>query len=111
MRTCNKNTNGFNCLVLAINLAIVVNCSADDLVIGHFTATNYGDWISTGTAFNSGPASDGLLPKLQIENARDNQVASSEIEGDAPNGNTHLAAVQDRPKLYFLSHQRRRRRA
>ncbi len=73
-------------LLLIALLGFLVNCSADDLVIGHFTATNYGDWISTGTAFNAGPASDGLLPKLQIENARDNQVASSEIDGDAPTG-------------------------
>ena len=40
----------------------------------------------TGTAFNLGPASDGLLSKLRIENSRDNRVASSEIEGDRPRG-------------------------
>lgn len=40
----------------------------------------------TGTAFNLGPASDGLLARLEIENARDNRVASSEIEGDGPTG-------------------------
>jgi sucrose-6-phosphate hydrolase SacC (GH32 family) len=59
---------------------------ADDLAIGHFGSTNYGDWKLTGTAFNLGPVSDGLLPKLEIENARDNRVASSEIEGDGPTG-------------------------
>jgi sucrose-6-phosphate hydrolase SacC (GH32 family) len=59
---------------------------AENLAIGHFTATNYGDWKTTGTAFAKGPVSDGLLTKLEIGNARDNQVASSEIEGDKPTG-------------------------
>jgi sucrose-6-phosphate hydrolase SacC (GH32 family) len=81
-----KNIYGFNLLVFAVNLAFLVNCSADDLVIGSFGSTNYGDWKMTGTAFNSGPASDGLLPKLEIENAHDNRVISSEIEGDEPTG-------------------------
>jgi sucrose-6-phosphate hydrolase SacC (GH32 family) len=40
----------------------------------------------TGTAFKSGPAMDDLLSKLKIENAADNRVASSEIEGDAASG-------------------------
>src|SRR5882672_3857513 len=86
MRTWLENINGFNWLVLAINLAFLANCGADDLAIGHFGITDYGDWKKTGTAFNSGPASDGLLPRLEIENARDNRVASSEIEGDGPTG-------------------------
>ncbi|HMD53074.1 MAG TPA: 2,6-beta-D-fructofuranosidase, partial [Phycisphaerae bacterium] len=73
-------------LVLAVNLAFLVICSADDLAIGHFGSTNYGDWKLTGTAFNLGPVSDGLLLKLEIQNAADNRVASSEIEGDGPTG-------------------------
>src|ERR1017187_6374135 len=86
MRTCLKTIYGFSLLVLTASLGFLVNCNADDLVIGHFTSTNYGDWKTTGTAFNLGPASDGLLSKLEIENARDNRVASSEIEGDGPTG-------------------------
>jgi fructan beta-fructosidase len=61
-------------------------CRAQDLVIGEFSEANYGTWTKTGTAFNPGPASGGLLAKLEIENARDSRVASSEIEGDGPKG-------------------------
>ncbi len=84
MRNC--QIYGCGLLVSAFHLALVVNCSAGDLRIGKFGSTNYGDWKATGTAFNLGPASDGLLPKLEIENARDNRVASSEMEGDGPTG-------------------------
>ena len=86
MRTCLKTIYGFSLLALTSHLGFLVNCSGEDLAIGHFSSTNYGDWTMTGTAFNLGPASDGLLPKLEIQNARDNEVASSEIEGDGPTG-------------------------
>jgi fructan beta-fructosidase len=86
MRTFLKNIYGFNLLILAVNLASPVHCGADDLRIGNFRSTNYGDWKQTGTAFNPGPALDDLLPKLEIENSPDKAVASSEIEGDGPTG-------------------------
>ena len=86
MKTYLKNTNAFNLLVLAINLAVLVNCSANDLVIGRFDSTNYGDWKLTGTAFKPGPAAGDQLAKSGIENAPDNRVVSSEIEGDGPTG-------------------------
>ncbi len=73
-------------LALTLCLGFPANGCAKDLVIGHFSGTNYGDWKTTGTAFNLGPASDGRLPKLGIENARDNNIASSEMEGDGPTG-------------------------
>ena len=86
MRTLSKSISGFNWLVLAFTLASLGNCSANDLVIGRFGSTNYGGWKQAGTAFKLGPASDGLLAKLEIENAADNRVVSSEIEGDGPTG-------------------------
>ncbi len=86
MKTFWKNICGFNVLVLAVSLASLVNGSAGDLMIGDFRNPNYGDWKMTGTAFNSGPAVDDLLAKLEIENSPDNGVASSEIEGDGPTG-------------------------
>jgi fructan beta-fructosidase len=86
MRACLKTIYGFSLLALTAHLGFLANCSAEDLAIGHFGSKDYGDWKLTGTAFNLGPASDGLLPKLEIENARDNQVVSSEIEGDGPMG-------------------------
>lgn len=75
-----------NALVLAVNLGLLANGSAQDLVIGSFQGTNYGDWKATGMAFNSGPASGELLSRLEIENAPDTAVASSEIQGDGPTG-------------------------
>src|SRR4051812_19553156 len=81
-----KKLLAFTVVAWAAHLASVPNCAAQDLSIGAFTSTNYGDWTATGGAFMKGPASDGLLPRLEIENARDNQVASSEIDGDRPTG-------------------------
>ena len=86
MRTRLKNVCRFSIVAFSIHLIFFINCNAEDLTIGHFGRTNYGDWKLTGTAFNLGPASDGLLPKLEIENSRDNQVVSSEVKGDAPTG-------------------------
>jgi len=80
------DTRGFSLLVLAVILAFLSNCDAEDLMIGHFGKTNYGDWKLTGTAFNSGPTADAQLAGLGIENPRDNQVASSKMEGDGPTG-------------------------
>jgi sucrose-6-phosphate hydrolase SacC (GH32 family) len=73
-------------LIVIIGLSLAFNAGAEDLPIGHFGETNYGNWQATGTAFKLGPASDALLPQLEIENARDNRVASSEREGDGPTG-------------------------
>src|SRR5258708_15763637 len=86
MRPCMKKSCCWGASILTVNLICLATCRADDLPIGHFTRTNYGDWKMTGTAFEKGPASDGLLPKLEIENAPDNRVASSEIDGDGPQG-------------------------
>jgi fructan beta-fructosidase len=77
---------GIQVWVSATLSAFIISCHANDLPIGHFDSNNYGDWTATGTAFKSGPASAGSLGKLGIENPRDNLVASSEIEGDAPTG-------------------------
>jgi sucrose-6-phosphate hydrolase SacC (GH32 family) len=86
MRTCLKNAGCFKVFALAINLTIFPNCKADDLAIGHIGSTNFGDWTSAGTAFNSGPATSDQFAGLGIENARDNQVVSSAIDGDGPTG-------------------------
>jgi fructan beta-fructosidase len=86
MSIYSTDSRTFSLWALAIHLTLLAPCSAGDLAIGHFGGTNYGDWKMTGTAFSLGPAADGLLPKLQIENSRDNRVASSGIEGDRPTG-------------------------
>ena len=73
-------------MVFAAQLTLPGICRAQDLAIGKFGRTDYGDWKATGTAFRSGPATGELLTKLEIENAGDFPVASSEIENDAPTG-------------------------
>jgi len=80
-----KNTCGLSCLALIIHLGLVINCRADDLPVGHFGGTNYGDWTATGTAFQSGPASgDVWMRVLEVENSDGNPVASSEkvVDGE-----------------------------
>jgi len=86
MRTRLINKCGKLAVLVAVNLAWLVNCGAKDLLIGNFGSGNYQDWQVTGTAFNAGPASGELLAKLGIENSRDNRVISSEREGDGPMG-------------------------
>ncbi len=86
MKTCLKNMSFCTLIGSVISLAITVNCNADDIAIGHFGSTDYGDWTVVGTAFNSGPAANARFDKLGIENARDEQVASSAIGGDRPTG-------------------------
>jgi sucrose-6-phosphate hydrolase SacC (GH32 family) len=43
-------------------------------------------WQATGAAFSKGPATGNLIEKLEIRDAPDGPVASSEIDGDAPRG-------------------------
>ncbi len=57
-----------------------------DLPIGSFSGRTYGDWTQTGKAFRKGPASGAQLPQLEIVNAADDAVISSEVEGDRPVG-------------------------
>jgi len=83
MKTFTKKLFCLCVLLLGVHLAV---SGAEDMAIGRFGATDYGDWKATGTAFRLGPATDVLFPKLEIENACDGQVASSEIEGDKPRG-------------------------
>jgi sucrose-6-phosphate hydrolase SacC (GH32 family) len=68
------------------HLGLLLHCGGQDLSIGHFAASDYGDWVRTGRAFNPGPASGEALARLEIENASGNSVASSEMEGDGPTG-------------------------
>lgn len=72
--------------VVMVLHALGLASHADEVPIGRFGTGDYGDWKATGTAFQKGPAAGDLLPKLEIENASDGGVASSEIEGDQPMG-------------------------
>ena len=77
----------------AIGLPLTLGClglfdahGADDLVIADFEGKDYGGWKATGPAFHKGPASGDLLTKLEIEQVSGSGVASSEIDGDQPQG-------------------------
>jgi fructan beta-fructosidase len=61
------------------------HASAAALIIAGFE-NGFGEWRATGRAFGRGPARDGQLTRLEIENARGRGVASSELEGDGPQG-------------------------
>jgi sucrose-6-phosphate hydrolase SacC (GH32 family) len=74
------------CVFVAASMAGLFQCEASDIPIADLRVKGYRNWKMTGSAFNSGPASGALLPKLEIENAPDGFVASSEIEGDKPQG-------------------------
>ena len=53
---CLKNMFAHTLLATTTLICFLENAKAADLPIGHFGTTNYGDWISTGTSFNLGPA-------------------------------------------------------
>lgn len=85
-----KSMNQLSRLWLAILLsgcAITLQAArADDIVIADFESQGYRTWKSTGTAFRRGPAQREQLTALEIENPASSGVASSEIEGDTPQG-------------------------
>ncbi len=76
----------YGLLLAALTLAPSLHAETADLPVGKFGRADYGDWHATGTAFQRGPAADSQFAALEIENAADHQVASSEIEGDGPQG-------------------------
>ncbi|RYD31138.1 MAG: hypothetical protein EOP86_18545, partial [Verrucomicrobiaceae bacterium] len=78
-------------------------------VIADFEGPDYGDWKSTGTAFNAGPASGAALAPLEIVNQAGNGLACSEnfeagngAGNDAPQGRlTSPEFVLERKYLSF----------
>jgi sucrose-6-phosphate hydrolase SacC (GH32 family) len=57
-----------------------------DITIADFDAPGYAAWTPHGGAFARGPALADTVRSLEIENAAGVGVASSELEGDAPQG-------------------------
>jgi fructan beta-fructosidase len=75
------------CLVLMVVVFGQAQLRAADVVIANFNSPSFGNWKATGDAFSKGPVSGvELLRKLEIENSPDAALASSEIDGDAPQG-------------------------
>lgn len=82
--------------------ALTAGVRADELPVGVFGPSGFGDWRKTGTAFEKGPAGEELWEKLEIENANDEAVASSEIDGDGPMGTLTSPDFKiDRPYIAF----------
>jgi fructan beta-fructosidase len=84
MKMFNPYKAGF--LVVLSLQALAHPSDAQEIFISPLGKNDYGDWKATGTAFQKGPASGELLNSLEIQNAADSAVASSEIEGDGPMG-------------------------
>lgn len=86
MKLCYRNYRVLGLVATMSCLSVLVAHCADNLLISDFETGDFRNWQTTGTAFRKGPASGDLLTKLEIENASGTGVASSEIEGDAPQG-------------------------
>jgi len=71
--------------LLALPLVHSLSLAADE-PIGKLRKTDYGNWQADGDAFKKGPVSGDLLKTLEIENAGENPILSSEVEGDGPIG-------------------------
>jgi fructan beta-fructosidase len=76
----------YGVLALSASYNGVLHGQGDDLAIGRFNRADYAGWQATGMAFRPGPASGSSLTRLGIENARDEAVAASGIDGDQPTG-------------------------
>ncbi|BCM93518.1 levanase [Abditibacteriota bacterium] len=76
-------------LVFALAANLMGSCSyaaSNDIVIGDFEGSDHGDWTTIGTAFGNGPALGTRTNQLQIGGVRGNGAASSEFDGDKPQG-------------------------
>lgn len=73
-------------IALAYVLTIQGVSVRDDIVLTRFVNHAYDGWAQTGTAFSRGTAHDESIAKLEIAGAVSNDVVSSELEGDGPQG-------------------------
>lgn len=91
--------------IFALSLLPVAHTAraADDIVIGEFESPSFASWRAEGTAFGNGPATGAQLGRLDIGGARGNGVASSELEGDKPQGRlTSPSFTLERRYLSFV---------
>lgn len=86
MRICDKWISILTVLWLASTATAVEQSERSDDTIADFEEATYPGWTATGTAFKPGPARGKLIVDLEIEGAQGQVVASSEIEGDGPQG-------------------------
>jgi autotransporter-associated beta strand protein len=92
-------------LAALLGLALVFaegGAKAQDIVISTF-GSGYGAWVKTGTAFDQGPATGSEVQALGIQGSPDNSVATSEKQGDGPQGTLTSPAFQiQRDYISFL---------
>jgi fructan beta-fructosidase len=75
MNTLNKPIG----VTLILSFVFTGFAATNDLPIGHFGKDSYGDWKTTGTAFQYGPAlGEEWMRRLEIENDGGQPVISSE---------------------------------
>lgn len=91
---------------LALGFAVAAaftTVSMNDIAISHFSTQGFVGWKQEGDAFRHGPAQGDQLPKLEITNAPDSAVASSEMDGDSPTGTLTSPSFQiERDYISFL---------
>lgn len=80
---------------------------ADDVpqgtVFEDFEAETYGDWVTTGEAFGTGPAAGTLAGQLPVTNYQGERLVNSFLGGDAPQGTlTSPTFTVTEPYLNFL---------
>jgi len=71
-----------------ITAAILLPASslAQDIPLTAFGGKGYGNWNAAGSAFEGGPATGEMITRLEIGNAGNAPVITSEIGGDEPRG-------------------------
>ena len=74
-----------------------------DLVVADFEGETYGDWVVTGDAFGSGPASGALPGQMSVEGFAGKRLVNSFFHGDGSTGRlTSPEFVIERRYLRFL---------
>ena len=94
----------FAAVAVILGLAWTQAQGAEDIVIGDFSGTDYGDWKVTGTAFGAGPTTGATLESLGIDHSQGHGVATSKAKkSDAPSSSVTSPPFKiDRPYISFL---------
>ena len=90
-------------LFAGIVLAVCLSLRAQDITINTFEAANYGAWITTGTAFGSGPAVGTFAGQNPVTGYQGSRLVNTFLGGDASIGTlTSTPFTIQRNYLRFL---------
>lgn len=97
------NATGAQRFYRAMNGATSSNPASSDIMVADFEQPTYGAWVTTGSAFGSGPA-PGTLPNQQTVSGYDGSgLANSFLGGDGSTGTlTSPPFVITKPYISFL---------